>query len=688
MLELPEIRKEDFEEVLEGLKKRIPSLCADWKNLSESSPGIMLLELLTYIALEQRGSMNKIGGGTLINLGRLMGFTPERLSPARGFAALPRAAAKGRKLRAGSLVFEAERDFAPCGSSPVMYGRCGGSGGIVPVCRVSAKTPPQRLFSGGSSFVIGFDTAFPAGEEIRLTLCFDTQGRVIPAGISSAPWGNILRWQYYSGDTADGWRNIEMISDGTLSCFRTGELVFRISGEHRQLSGVYPLRCFADIRRIDLLPLLTGAYTNGCPVRQTDTKCCSVTFNIDEFRRNRMVFSDALAEKRIFRLMVNSSMGWCDAEDMNIAFDVVREREGFRLATSSRKDMAELFSATDGSEVLMLIMYEREYVREFTRFYSDGSSNQRIPLNFSGAYAPETELMAAREADGVLYWSRWSRSDKLAQEPPERLCFTVENTADTAGSCLVFGDKLHGAIPPRCGGKSVMLTTLRLTSGAAGNISQCPAECGEEPAAIISRTEGGTNEDTPDSFFGRVMSSPKSGTLLTLPDYEKAAAETEGIMLRAAQAYCTRDRAGKVIPNSVTLLAEPRTDREDHSCEGLEWYAELILRRLEALRTINTKVTVRFPEYIPVNAELSIEAAGFISDAEREAEDCVRRYFEENSGGVIDAARLTRALTELPEIAAVRSVRLSEPILNGSFDVPEGSRVYLRDLSIYCADRR
>ncbi len=678
MLELPEISGGDFEEILEDLKKQIPALCPEWSNLSESSPGIMLLELLTYICLEQRKSMNKIGGGALINLGRLLGFTPERLAPSHAAAALCGASPKGRKLRVASLVFETERDFTPTGSSVIMYGRCDSSGGIIPVCRVNEKTPPQRLFAGGSGFVIGFDKPLEEKRSVGLYLCFDARGRKYPAEVGEPPWGSIVRWQYYS---KNGWRDVEMISDGTLSCYRSGELSFRVGSAHERLSGVFPVRCAAVENRFDLLPVLTGAYPDSCPVRQTDTKCDSVTFGIEEFRANRMVFRHALAESGVYRLMINSAEGWRGAEDMNIAFDVTPAPEGFRLATSSRKELAELFEGIDGGGALMLVMYEHEYVRDFTSFFSDGSSNQRIALNFSGVFACETKLMAAREKDGALFWDKWDYSATLSAEPPEARCFGIGKPEES----LVFGDKLHGAIPQKCGGKSVMLTTLRLTSGSAGNI--CPAKC-EGGAEIVSAASGGCDEDTPESFLARVLNSRQPRTLLTLPDYEKAAMETEGILLRSAEAYCTKDRAGKTALNSVTLLAEPVTDRADNSAEGLDWYIDMIKRRLDELRTINTRVIVKFPRYIPISVELSMEASRYAADAGREARERIKLYFSENSGGIIDAAKLTKALSELPGISAVRSLKLSEPALNGSFAVPKGSRAFLDGCEIYCTDRR
>lgn len=678
MLELPEIKSGDFEEVLERLKKQIPSLCPEWCNVSESSAGIMLLELLTYISLEQQSSMNKISGSALINLGRLLGFSPEHLTPARATAQLHGAAMSGEKLRVDSLVFETEKELVPCGAGVAVFGRCDERGEIVTLCRNNAKTPPQRLFADGNSFVIGLDNSVEAGREIRLALCFDTQGRKIPDGLSEAPWGNLVRWQYYS---ADGWRDVGIISDGTLSCFRTGELVFRTKKPLAELGGVYPIRCVAeDTSGFDLPPLLTGAYTDSCPVRQTDTKCESVSFDIEAFRSNKMVFRSALAKNKVFRLMINSSVGWCDSADINVAFDVVNEQDGFRLATSSRKELSELFSELDGSEVLTLIIYEQEFVRDFTQFSSDGSANQRIPLNFSGAFAPETELMAAREQDGVLYWHKWRRSDKLAVEPPESRCFAV----GPAEGCLVFGDRLHGAVPPSCGRKNIMLTTLRLTNGAEGNIPPCHAGGAE----IIAPAHGGKNEDTPDSFFARAVRLQKPETLLTLSDYENAAMATEGILLKSAEAYCTKDRAGNIVPNAVTLMIEPMTAQGDKPEAAPEWYIGAVKSRLDLLRTINTRITVKFPKYIPISVELSFCGTGFTSGAEREAEECIRRYFDENSGGEISSAQLAKRLSELPCVGSVRSLGLSEPVIGGRFAVPEGSRVYLKKCEIYCTDRR
>ncbi|MGN0596288.1 MAG: hypothetical protein ACI4J1_03035 [Ruminiclostridium sp.] len=677
MLELPEIKSGDFEETLDRLKKQIPSLCPEWYSTGESSPGIMLLELLTYISLQQRDSMNKIGGKALFNLGKLLGYTPEKLSPAYALAELSRALPKGGKLRIDNMVFETLRDFSPSGKQIAMLGRCNEQGGLIPL---NHGVEAIRLFSETDSFVMGFDKPVEDGVEMRLALCFNNQGRKIPENIDRASWGDIVRWQYYS---KDGWKDVELISDSTLSCFRTGELVFHLKG-HSALDGVYPIRCIADPLRFDLLPLLKGVYTDSCPVRQTDTKCDCVYFDINSFESNRMVFSNALAESGVFRLFVNTELGWCNAEDMNIAFDVVKEQEHFRLATSSRKELAQLFSALDGSEVLMLVMYEQAFLRDFTCFSSDGSANQNIPLNFDSVFAEELQLMTAREQDGVFFWSRWRNSDKLSVEAPESHCFAV----DSQRGNIIFGDGLHGAVPPACGRKNIMLTALRLTRGAGGNISPCTAEYGESKAEIVSPAQGGKNDDTPDSFFARVISAPKSGTLLTFSDYEKAALETEGVILKSAQAYCTKDRSGKIKPNEITVLIEPQTSRSDKNFEGLEWIIDAVKHHLNELRTINTGITVLFPKYIPVSVALSFEGTGFSSDSEREAEECIREYFRENCGGTIDVARLTKQLSMLTSVSSVHSLEFSEPAINGKFTAPEGSRIYLGSCNIYCVNRR
>ena len=88
MLELPEIGRPDFEDTLARLKSRIPALTTEWTNLTENSVGIALLELLTYLALEQRSNMNKISADAITYLGRLYGFEPHTAAAASATACL------------------------------------------------------------------------------------------------------------------------------------------------------------------------------------------------------------------------------------------------------------------------------------------------------------------------------------------------------------------------------------------------------------------------------------------------------------------------------------------------------------------------------------------------------------------------------------------------------------------------
>ena len=102
MQELPEIGVQDFESALLANEQRLYSLIGGRSSFSESSVGVTLLELLTWLQTEQQRNMNRITSGELRSLCALYGYQPRTQRPAEAFAAYSseKALPAGTKLRA------------------------------------------------------------------------------------------------------------------------------------------------------------------------------------------------------------------------------------------------------------------------------------------------------------------------------------------------------------------------------------------------------------------------------------------------------------------------------------------------------------------------------------------------------------------------------------------------------------
>ncbi len=681
MLELPEITPREYEEKFAEYEQRFHALAGS--SFSENSVGIVLLELLTYIQQLQQKNMNIISSEALVNLGRLYGGEPKRLSPARCFAAFDGEGVvqRGTKLLCENTVFETQDNVKLSAVKPLFFGRP--VEGRVERYRFSDSAPRIELFDGCDSFLIGFDKAFEAKEEISLFLTFDACERRLPDDMSAFDVGSKIEWQYYGNEGgAVGWHPVNMLSDGTYNCFCSGALRFSIKGQQEKSGSFYPLRAVVKKRAFDLLPTFTGMYSDFCSAAQLDTKCSAVGFGREEFEKNAMYFSNALAAGRNAALFVAAPEGYVEASQLDVAFEIDDAEGGFRLVTSSRSKLRELFAEKACEQPLLLVLYEQPYVRDFSVLRSDGSANQHLKVNFSGVYPDTTEILVSETTGGKTGLFRWKRTTALKSCSPNERVFEINADGE-----VVFGDNVHGMIPPA---GNVYLISLALTEGAAGNMPAGSLSAEDIKACRITPAEGGTSWERPDEFFGRILSEPKEHTLLSEEDYVSCALGCRGILLKRAEVYATTDEFGRVRQNSVTVSVQPALPEAEKLVGDLSWYLSNLHSYMSRLCPITTELIVRFPLYIPINVRVRAKSREYFRTAESEIRQCVERLFEDNTTCAADYSSIMRALNSLGCVSEVAELTLACSDANsslrsdGSITAPPHSRVYLKKLDVRC----
>lgn len=682
MQNLPEIDPQEYESALLGREQELYSLTGGRSSFSENSPGVALLELLTYIQLEQQQNMNRISSEELKNLCALYGFQPRKQRPACVQTAYisDRPMTAGTKLRAEGTVFELQEDCPPGKNEACAFAKS--VEGRVELYQFDRAQPfCFEVFDGSDDLVIGFTQPFSQDKEHSLLICLDRQGRTLPDDLREFSTGTVIRWQYYGNEGGKtGWHDVELSSDGTHGFFCTGEVRFSLKGVHEKNGSVYPLRAAVTERGFDRLPRLCGAYPQHCPALQLDTKCRCVGFSTAEFAKNAMYFSDPLGGAGKPFLFVRTAKGWETADSLGISYETDPAEAGARLVTSSRAELTELFGGLpEQEEVLLLAVYEQDYVRDFCWLHSDGTAGQRMALNFAGVFPERTEVLCG--SAGV--YSRWRLTDSLESCPGDAEVFALD------GNALVFGDNVHGKVPP-CG--DIAIVSLALTAGAEGNIR--PGRFPQQEGFAVLRTEearGGVTGETPEQTFARVLREPKEKTLITQEDFISCAQSVPGLLIKAAQAFPTVDRNGAVKPNSVTVVIHPDTPEPHRDIRRLGWYIGAVRRRMERLCPITLALTVRFPDYFPVDISIRVRSGGYYVSVE----NTVRSFFEQYFGELrheIDHGGVLRAVSRLPGVTGVSgfTVRCSggqavrRP--DGGVSAPEWCRLYLRELEVRCEE--
>ncbi len=685
MLELPEIKSNDFEDTLDGLVRQIPTLTDKWTNFGESGVGMTLLELLTYVSLLQRENMNKISGDALYNLGRLFGFEPKKAVPACGFASISGGASPLTKLYSSDNVFETLESAYPCESRAVLFGR--NKGAKIEPYGTSDGELKLRLFADSDTFVAGFSAPFETGKKNTVFFRFDTAGRIYPDNMDSFKTGFETAWQYYGTEAGtDGWHELDVDRDETYFCFKSGLLSFSLRGKHAKLGNVYPLRCIVKKRGFDILPVLTGVFTSVCRIAAQDTKCVRFGFDIDEFGKNAMYFDCALANSRVFTLMINTKNGYAKSDELDVEYEIVSSPDGqrlVRLVTSSRAELSELFSELTDEEkkrVFLLVIYEKPYIKEFCSCTADGSANQRIPLSFGGVIPERTEILVSEQKDGRTYYKLWRYTSDLSE------CGARDKAFFCDGGGIIFGDGRHGAVPCERFAE-ILITSLCLTDGENYPAGKLHRENSGGTAERITEISGGSAPESPDEFFTRAISEKKPHTLITAEDFEERAANTEGLLIKRAEAFATPLGKG-IKPNSVTVTIEPCFDGERENRSKLSWYIDNVYANLRDYCPAAMELIVRFPEYVPIDVRVSMCGGNLFSDVKRLIQTAIEDELSQKGIFRADYVAIFRKLNDLTGAGKITALVLSSESLNaricgdGSVEFPAHSRPFLKNLTL------
>ncbi len=669
MLELPEIKSSDFENTLESLVRQIPTLTDKWTNFSESGVGITLLELLTYIFVRQRENMNKISGDALYNLGRLFGCEPKTTVPARGMVQIGCAKPVRRltKLYSEDAVFETLTDCELPYNKAVLYGRGVGTK-ILPY---GLGGDNAKLFTDSDTFIIAFSSPFPSDKECSVFFRFDEMGRVYPENMDSFVRNFEVVWQYYGAEAENiGWHDVEVIRDGTYSCFKSGVLSFVIKGKHSALGNFFLLRGTAKKRGFDLFPILTGVFTGVCEIAQQDTKCVNIRFNLNEFKKNAMNFSCALAKDGAFQLMINTRNGYADSESLDVEFDIDYSNGGCRLVTSSRDMLAKLFTELNDDEkngVFMLIIYEKPYIKEFCSLRVNGCAGQRIPLNFTGIVSDRMEILVSEIKNGGIFYHPWKYAEKMYVYGQEDKVFTC------GGSYLIFGDNEHGAVP--CiRSAEIIITSLVLSDGADYPTGPLHGEDDKKTTLRITPVINGSVFESPDKFFARAISENKPETLVTAEDFKRCAMEIKGLFIKRAEAFPTPEGTG-IRPNSVTVIIEPDAENAIDRLSELNWYVDNVYAGLIERCPVTTELIVKFPEYVKINVEVNICGADIFGDLESLVRTLIKGLFSQIGENRVDYAKTLKSLNSLIGSGRITSLVLSSES-GGAYSGGDGSVIF------------
>jgi predicted phage baseplate assembly protein len=270
---LPDIKLDDrtFEELIAEAKRRIPGYTPEWTDLNDSDPGITLVQLFAWLSEMIIWRLNRVPEKNFVKFLELIGIEPNAPSPAHAELTF-KLAIKNRtqlipqgtrvalteQVDGKPVIFETDDNLYAVGAELAAVQSFDGA--RFEIVTEAHRVPGKYFFPFGprpqrdSALYLGFDTKFPDGSPVTLTLHAFTadlieEGKGIKAYLTNTttgPEGNgnediatvqidantpspsaeaVL--EYFAGKDANpSWQPLTNVRDETANFTRTGTVTF------------------------------------------------------------------------------------------------------------------------------------------------------------------------------------------------------------------------------------------------------------------------------------------------------------------------------------------------------------------------------------------------------------------------------------------------------------------------------
>lgn len=630
MLKSEDLAREGFEEILGGAVGEIAKLYPAWTDHNTADPGIMILELMSYLSEVQRYHLNFLQKGHYLRYLKLLGMAPKPMRPSKTYLKLSGGGYVPARTRfyADELPFETEfgcsaddnevlslksGDEALRNEGGILSERAGGFGraafypfgheapkdGAYPEFVIKTRVPVKAGAVLGVYFAIGQTERFtPIRSKEDMTIS-------LGARIGGENAGILL--DETMGFSESG---VILLKAGNVSA---DEIVFSVSGGE-----------------FSVLPVVTRVILNVTPALQKETLGHILTF--DNVRNGELPLS---------------------------------ERPDMLLSVyGERRAVIRNFHADDGK----LLLPEEKYARIEAVYLrgsladnavigtADGTCGQRVKTGIENIL-PEELAVYIDEDDGVYKWEvvpDFDDADKFT-----RCCVYDEETSE-----LVFGNGRKGR-PPR---GVIRLPGCAVSFGEGGNVKDGMVNSTDERTSVsaenILPSAGGSARQSIDDCFAearRRISAPEC--CVTLADYENAVRNTAGVPIKRVKAFVSEGKEN-VVCIALECLIGAYSDHGDHGGTPL---MRNIRRNLLPRVPVGTKVEFPNVRYAGVNIFISVSVSLYYSDHRERTEKALRGYLGSgvNFGDTIGVNDISRYVCGLPWISGVKSVDLSVSASDG-----------------------
>ena len=679
---LPDIDldNEKFDDIFENAKNSIVSNYPEWTDFNYHDPGVTMLEMFSWLKEIQQYHLNKIGPANIGKYLKLLGIQRHTKCPSATEVCIKYgsdiAAAKGTRLYAGDICFEADRRIYVSSSKIVCC-----------ICKSSDKqrvidqgelsfggnlriTPFENEY--GSEFCIGFDKPLQHGEEHYLYIDINDHGAVSRNPItdpkSFIPLADI-DVEYFSDE---GWKSIGC-EDNTYGFLESGMIKLCPELPHikTKVGGreAYFIRFRFTGGEYDILPMIKSISFNLLPVVQrmtmseyTDlppsdtvklfTYCCAAGNTKVYLKDDEGFFKEAVN----FEKIIDSETGEC-----SITVAGGNEASGIRIVNT---DPAFSGSAEIGFGTGLPF---QEYDLETDQLEYD-------------SFCIMTELPAS---GGKL--AEWKKVTDFSTSKAEDFVYIL----DTAAGKIRFGDCIRGMAPEG----RILITGCSYTLGADGNVSVGKINrmdgMKDEEISITNtrRSEGGRNEESTESCCIRAYRMMQTTeTLVTDEDHEKYIMGIQGLKIETCCILNRPEGSDRRADPIRPIVVKPYTP-DGKGVPG-ERYRRNILAALEKKRMIGTGFRIVRPEYAAVRVYGDITAERSAHGAKEEIEKVIKAFFEQNRnrfGIKLIYSKLYEMIDRLDFVVSINTLTL-ETHGSGAQRTREGDLQLLPNVTAYLSE--
>jgi predicted phage baseplate assembly protein len=679
---LPDINLDDrsFERLVADAKRRIPAYTPEWTDLSESDPGITLVELFAWLTEMILWRLNRVPEKNYFKFLELIGIVPKLPTPAQAHltfalvktqAAAPRGyvvpqgtkVALAEQVDGKPVVFETDDNlFAIDADLDALQSFDGARFDILDEAhRIDGKyfyplsAQPQR----GAAFYIGFTKPFPAGTPVALMIYTYAAGLIAQGkGIEafSPP------------------RDDPSVTDSDAN-FSVNDATARADTAPPPVAGVWEYWAGEATRwvRLDVRGDTSASLT------QSGT----LTFNPPA--QGAM----AAAKMGLLRKDEDPARYW-----LRFRIDQVLGR-GYELAPRLEQVLTNTISATNATTV------EDELL---------GASNARANQIFALANAPVLPAPFELDVDEGSGAVTWTRVRDFAASGPGDLHYVV----DFANGRVLFGDGEHGKIPARLADPdrpeddlaNVRARRYRWGGGARGNAGAHKINSLQSSVPYVDSVDnarpatGGQDEETLNQVKARAPDYLRTRSrAVTASDFEFLAEQTPGVRIRRARAMplvhpelAPRRPAGAglqastvAMPGVVTVIVVPEALDDDPKPIPNEETLTRVGAWLNQHRLVTTELFVVAPIYrkVEVTANVVVKDTASSGDVQQTLERLLSDYFHPLRGGdgegwefgsTISFAEIYRRILDIPGVKSVDgqglTIFVDDARVPGCTDVP------------------